>query len=131
LWEGRYRSCLIQGERYLYTCHCYIELNPVRAKLVDHPANYPWSSYRANGHGTSNDIVKPHPLYKVLGRDIVERKIAYRKLFRPELSTDVIDEIRKSTNGNFVLGDKRFADHIEARLGRRATPGRSGRPKRN
>ncbi|PVV17366.1 MAG: transposase [gamma proteobacterium symbiont of Ctena orbiculata] len=131
LWEGRYRSCLIQSEIYLYTCHRYIELNPVRAKLVDHPADYPWSSYQANGHGVSNGILKPHPLYEALGRDMAERQIAYRELYRHELGPDVIDEIRKSTNGNFVLGDRRFAEQIEAKLGRRATPGRSGRPKRD
>ena len=129
LWEGRYRSCLIQSEIYLYTCHRYIELNPVRAKLADHPADYPWSSYRANGLGMSNGILKPHPLYKALGRDLTERQIAYRELYRHELGPDVIDEIRKSTNGNYVLGDRRFAEQIEAKLGRRATPGRSGRPK--
>jgi putative transposase len=129
LWEGRYRSCLIQSEVYLYSCHRYIELNPVRAQLVDHPADYLWSSYQANGHGTRNGILNPHPLYKALGRDVAERQIAYRELFRHELGPGDIDEIRKSTNGNFVLGDSRFAEKVEAVLGRRATPGKSGRPK--
>jgi putative transposase len=131
LFEGRYRSCLIQGEIYLFTCHRYIELNPVRAQLVDHPADYPWSSYRANGHGTSNNILSPHHLYKALGRDVAERQIAYRELFRNKLGSGVIDEIRKSTNGNYVMGNSRFAEHVETKLGRRVTLGKSGRPKRN
>jgi putative transposase len=131
LWEGRYRSCLIQGETYFYTCHRYIELNPVRAKLVSDPAEYPWSSYLANGYGIGNNILSPHQLYMELGGDAVERQVAYRELFRYELGADVIDKIRNSTNGNYVLGDSRFAEQVEAKLGRRATPGMSGRPKRD
>jgi putative transposase len=131
LWEGRYRSCLIQGETYFYTCHRYIELNPVRAKLVSDPAEYPWSSYLANGYGIGNNILSPHQLYMELGGDAVERQVAYRELFRYELGADVIDKIRNSTNGNYVLGDSRFAEQVEAKLGRRATPGMPGRPKRD
>ncbi len=131
LWEGRYRSCLIQDETYLLTCHRYIELNPVRAGMVDHPADYPWSSYRANGQGMDgNKLLSPHPLYTALGESDIERQVAYRELFRYQMEPGVIDEIRKSTNGNFVLGDGRFAEQVETMLGRRVTPGKSGRPRR-
>ena len=130
LWEGRYRSCLIQDETYLLTCHRYIELNPVRAGMVEHPADYPWSSYRANGQGKDSSIIEPHPLYAALGRSNIERQAAYRELFRYQMEPGVIDEIRKSTNGNFVLGDDRFAEQVETMLGRRVTPGKSGRPRR-
>jgi len=41
LWEGRFRSCLVEQERYLLICHRYIELNPVRAKMVSEPGAYP------------------------------------------------------------------------------------------
>lgn len=131
LWEGRYRSCLIQDEVYLLTCHRYIELNPVRAGMVEHPADYPWSSYLLNGQGMdSNKLLSPHPLYMALGGTGFERQVAYRELFRYQMEPGVIDEIRKSTNGNFVLGDSRFTEQVETMLGRRATPGKSGRPKR-
>ena len=43
LWEGRYKSSLVQSERYLLECYRYIELNPVRAGMVDDPADYRWS----------------------------------------------------------------------------------------
>jgi len=51
LWEGRYRSCPIQAETYLLACQRYIELNPVRANIASHPAEYRWSSYRINAQG--------------------------------------------------------------------------------
>lgn len=48
LWEGRYKSTLVESERYLLTVYRYIELNPVRAYMVSHASEYPWSSYRFN-----------------------------------------------------------------------------------
>ena len=63
LWEGRFRSCLTQEESYLLTCQRYIELNPVRAGMVEHPAEYLWSSYRANAQGEPNPLLSPHPHY--------------------------------------------------------------------
>ena len=57
LWEGRFRSCLTEEESYLLACMRYIELNPVRAEMVSHPAEYRWSSYRANAQGEVNALV--------------------------------------------------------------------------
>jgi putative transposase len=130
LWEGRYRSCLVQTENYLLACQRYIELNPVRAGMVGQPSLYRWSSYRANAQGEANQVIQPHPLYLALGADDALRQAAYRALFRSELEAGVVDSIRKATNGNFVLGDGRFAAQISAALGRRVVPGKSGRPPR-
>jgi len=130
LWEGRYRSCLTQEDDYLLACQRYIELNPVRAEMVEHPAEYRWSSYRANAQGESNPLVVPHDLYLSLAGDPVSRQAAYRELFRHSLEPGLVDAIRKATNGNYVLGDTRFSDHIATMLGRRAKPGQSGRPKK-
>ena len=127
LWEGRFRSCPIQEEAYLLACQRYIELNPVRAVMVEHPADYRWSSYRANAQGEEDRLVSPHPLYLALG-DAERRQANYRELFRYELEPGLVDQIRKATNGNFLLGDTRFAAGIEATLGRRVLPGKSGRP---
>jgi putative transposase len=63
LWEGRFRSCLTQKDKYLLGCYRYIGLNPVRANMVEHPAKYPWSSYRANAHGESLKLLTPHSLH--------------------------------------------------------------------
>ena len=67
LWEGRFRSCLTQEEDYLLACQRYIELNPVRAGMVEHPAEYRWSSYRANAQGEADALLKPHPLIRSVG----------------------------------------------------------------
>lgn len=130
LWEGRYRSSLTQAEDYLLYCHRYIELNPVRARMVEHPAEYPWSSYRANAQGETNPLLTPHQIYQQLGQDEATRQSRYRELFRYQLEPGLVDQIRKATNGNYVLGNSRFAEEIETALGRRVTPGKAGRPRK-
>jgi putative transposase len=130
LWEGRYRSCLIQEESYLLSCMRYIELNPVRAGMVVHPAEYRWSGYRANAQGEPQTLLSPHALYLALGADTGQRQTAYRELFRYQLDPGVVDAVRQATNGNYVLGDPRFAADIAMALGRRVIPGVSGRPKK-
>jgi putative transposase len=128
LWEGRFRSCLLQDEGYLLECHRYIELNPVRAAMVEHPAMYRWSSYRANAQGEASPLLKPHPLYRGLGRTVADRQAAYRELFRYQLDPGLVDELRAATNGNYALGNERFLRETAAALGRRVTRGKAGRP---
>ena len=130
LWEGRFRSCLIQEEKYLLTCQRYIELNPVRADIVKHPGEFRWSSYHHNGQGEESDLITPHLLYHGLGNTDEEKQSAYRELFRYQLESGEIDQIRKATNGNFALGAKRFQDEISIMLGRRVFHGKAGRPKK-
>lgn len=130
LWEGRFRSCPVQEESYLLGCQRYIELNPVRASMVTHPADYRWSSYRANAQGEADPLVQPHPLYAALGIDAATRQTAYRELFRYELEPGMADEIRRATNGNFALGGERFAARVAEMIGRRVVPGQSGRPRK-
>lgn len=129
LWEGRFRSCLVQEDSYLLACQRYIELNPVRAGIVLHPAHYSWSSYRANAQGEDNAFIHPHPLYQALGAGVTERLAAYRELFKDALQSGQLDEIRRATNGNYALGNERFARQVMAALGRRVTPGKPGRPR--
>ena len=130
LWEGRFRSCLTQEDAYLLACQRYIELNPVRAGMVGHPAEYRWSSYRANAQGEHDALLKPHLMYEALGADAISRETAYRELFRYELDPGLVDEIRRATNGNFALGNDHFAAQVSSALGRRVMPGKSGRPRK-
>lgn len=130
LWEGRFRSCPVQEEDYLLSCQRYIELNPVRADMVAHPADYRWSSYRANAQGEVNTLVQPHLLYTALGEDAATRQAAYRKLFSNALDPGLVDKIRHATNGNFALGNDHFAEQVGLMIGRRAVPGQSGRPRK-
>lgn len=130
LWEGRYRSGLTEEESYVLACYRYIELNPVRAQMVDHPGDYRWSSYRVNAQDESSGLITPHPVYEHLGQNTADRQMAYRELFRHSLDPGMVDEIRRGTNGNFAVGSGHFAAQVEAALGRRASPGRSGRPRK-
>ncbi len=128
LWEGRFRSCITQQDNYLLTCQRYIELNPVRAEMVEHPGEYRWSSFRTHSQGENSEVLSPHPLYLNLGKSANARQSTYRELFRNDLEPGMIDQIRKATNGNFVLGNVRFQEEIAHALGRRVTPGIAGRP---
>ena len=122
LWEGRFKSALIDSERYLLTCYRYVELNPVRANMVAHPAEYPWSSYRCNAGGNCNPLITPHPLYEALGNEAETRICAYRDLFSIQLSKKQIDDVRNATNQEWVLGSDHFKALIEAKLSRRTSP---------
>jgi putative transposase len=69
LWEGRFRSCLMQTESYVLACYRYIELNPVRAAMVNHPREYPWSSYRFNAEGRNDELITAHEEYMRLDKE--------------------------------------------------------------
>lgn len=128
LWDGRYKSCLVQSEGYLLTCYRYIELNPVRAGLATKAADYPWSSFRANAHGEACDFLAAHYEYSALGESADDRRIAYRGLFGSHGDAAVFDDIRKATNAGYVVGDSRFKTLVAGMLGRRVEHGRPGRP---
>lgn len=130
LWEGRFRSCLMQEEAYVLACYRYIEMNPVRAGMVEHPAEYRWSSYRPNAQGEASALRCAHPLYQALSQDERLRAESYRELFRYQLDPGLVDQIRAATNGNYALGSPKFSAEVEAALGRRVTRGMAGRPKR-
>jgi putative transposase len=125
LWEGRYRATVIDSQRYLFTCSRYIEQNPVRAGIVDHPAAYEWSSHAANAYGCDDPLVTPHPEYMNLGSTPAERHAAYRALFRPAVERTALDAIRDATNHAWALGEPHFLRTVSAR-GRRASPMRRG-----
>lgn len=131
LWEGRFKSCLIDADEYLLQCQRYIELNPVRAGMMDHPADYRWSSYRGNAQGKCNSLIRPHEVYEQLSKDKQKRQASYRGLFRYQLDPGVVDDIRQATHGGYVLGREDFKEQVEKMLKQRATPGRPGRPKSN
>jgi len=126
LWEGRFRSSLVQDAVYLFKCYRYIELNPVRAGMVARPSDYVWSSYRANVGLQDSDVVTPHTEYLSLGPTPTHRASAYRSLFDETLALDAVNEIRSAVNGGFVLGNDRFKREIESMLGERVE--RSKRP---
>ena len=121
LWEGRYKSCVVDADNYLLICQRYIELNPVRANMVNNPAEYRWSSYRANALGHSIKLNTYHELYLQLGNTVKERCQSYKDLFIGHFCDEVVSEIRTVTNKGIALGNDRFKLEIEKLSGRRVT----------
>lgn len=130
LWDSRYKSSLVQADTYLLTCQRYIELNPVRAAMVEDPAHYRWTSYRANGLGGLDARLTPHSIYLALGRNDRERQAAYRALFRAQLDRAAIDDIRLALNQSQPLGNARFYAKIESMTGVRREARPRGRPRK-
>ena len=122
LWEGRYKATLLDSEQYLLICYRYIELNPVRAGMVNQPSEYPWSSYHYNALGNSNKLLTPHDLYQRMGQDQLSREKAYRELFRCHLAEKTLADIRAATNKAWVLGSDRFRKKIEKLAERQTAP---------
>jgi len=129
LWEGRFKSCVIEEENYLLQVYRYIELNPVRAKMVKTPAEYKWSSYQVNALGKKSELCTHHSLYLRLGNDTAIRLVEYQKLFDIILLREKLDEIRINTHKGMAIGSNQFKVEIERLTGRRMTEGKRGRPK--
>ena len=98
--------------------------------MVEHPAEYLWSSYRTNAQGEPSILLIHHPLYTALSKDEKTRQAVYRELFRYQLDPGMIDEIRVAANSNYALGSSKFQAQVAIALGRRVTPGESGRPRK-
>lgn len=128
LWEGRYKASLIDSDAYLLTCMRYIELNPVRADMVNHAGEYPWSSHHANAYGQTNSFLTPHPVYLGLGNTAAKRQRAYRQQFTGTLDDQQLREIRDCLSQELILGPATFVRSIEAVTKRQTRPGVPGRP---
>lgn len=129
LWEGRFKASLIDAEDYLFSCMRYIELNPVRAAMVKSPAHYRWSSYRANAQGKEDALITPHARYVALGRTAEARCEAYRALFKSSLGDAELNDLRAAWQTGTPLGNERFKEKVETKLGVRVGYATRGRPK--
>jgi len=112
LFEGRFRSSLVQEDEYFLACLRYIELNPVRAGMVSDPGDYQWSSYHVHGLGVRAGLWQPHAAYISLGDDSIARQIAYRGLMSELVDLDVIAKIRHCANTGLVLGSEKFRKQV-------------------
>ena len=129
LWEGRYRSTVLQAAQYLLPCMVYMDLNPVRAGLVAAPADYAWSSH-AHGTGARADrVLRPHALYWALGNTPFAREAAYAALVQAGIGARDQWALTSSTLSGWALGSEDFVKDLQGRTPRRLTPGQVGRPK--
>jgi len=130
LWEGRFKSSLVDSESYLMTCHRYIELNPVRAALTAEPGAYPWSSHRHYSSGAHDKLITEHPVFVGLGPSDAERRAAFCSLFDEQFDASTLRLIRDAANAGSALGSQSFLARTEALLGRRVRLPIRGRPPR-
>ena len=130
MWEGRHKGSVVDADSYVLACYRYIELNPVRAGMVDSPADYRWSSYRANGLGESDNAIMPHNIYVGLADNAEDRLQAYQALFGFHLDPDVVKRISAATETGTPLGNDRFREQIESVLMRKVGYAKRGRPRR-
>ena len=128
LWEGRYKSSLVDTETYFLACHRYIELNPVRAGIVAEPGEYLWSSHAHYASGKLNSLITEHSLYLGLGASKADRQAAFRSLFLDTLKAETLANIRTSTNAGSALGSEAFMEHVQVAVGRNVRLPRRGRP---
>lgn len=130
LWEGRYKSSVVDSRQYLLQLYRYIELNPVRAGMVTHPGEYTWSSYAYNALGISNTLNTPHEEYLNLGKDDSERSIVYKEFCTHITPNKVLTIIRKSINKGLALGSEDFIQQVETLTKLRVSAKKAGRPKK-
>ncbi|HIG79427.1 MAG TPA: transposase [Cycloclasticus sp.] len=130
LWEGRYKATIIDSEVYLLTCMTYIEMNPVRAGMTKHPADYLWSSHGSNAMNAIDALLIQHEIYERLGKAQRQRQSIYKDLFKQALTSSELKGFRESTNKGWVLGNDKFKKKIAELSGRRANRKRLGRPKK-
>lgn len=124
LWEGRFRSCVVESSTYVLACHRYIEMNPVRAGMTRGVGDYPWSSYLGNSGMKEDSLLTPHAEFEALGQTVESRARAYQALFERELPEEVLRGIRDSANGGYPLVEKPLVGVPGPRIERR----RAGRP---
>ena len=130
LWEGRCRATAIDSDEYFLSCCRYIELNPVRARMVGHPGDYAWSSYHAHAHGRADELVTSHEVFGRLGTGPIEQQAGYRALFRETLADEFVQALRDATNGGWALGNEKFKERIARASHRRVDPRPKGRPRK-
>lgn len=104
---------------YLSLTPLVLEMNPVRAGMVDAPDSYRWSSFDANAIGRSSRIITRHPIYQALGQTDGERQAAYHSLFNASIDTEDLRRIREGTERGEIIGNERFRAQIAEMLGRR------------
>ena len=126
LWEGRYKSSLIDSESYLLTCYRYIEENPVRANMVTCPEAYKWSSYHYNALGHKNPLITEHENYTQIGATEHARRMAYAGLFQTGLDSKESQLVSASIEKDEVLGSTLFHKTIENIVGFTTKRGQHG-----
>ena len=130
LWEGRYRSTIIDSERYLLACMAYLDLNPVRAGMVAQAQDYPWSSHAHYIGQRTDRLITPHALLWDLGNTPFAREAAYAQRVADGLHPQEQAEITDAALKGWALGGPQFLQQAQQHTGRRVSPSPAGRPRK-
>ena len=130
VWQGRFRSPVIQDGDHLLVVLRYIEANPVRAAMVADPCESTWSSHRCHGAGHADPILDSFPEWEQLGRTEPERRARWRRKVRGEQPAKELDGVRSSVRSGRPYGAEDWVEVISHRLGIVREPRRRGRPPR-
>jgi putative transposase len=130
LFQGRFRTSLVDTENYFLACSRYIELNPVRAQLAPEPGDYPWSSYAHHAGMRPDPVVSDHSLYWALGNTPFQREAAYTEMVQQGLGMDELERISEAVLKGWPLADHAFKAELERRTKRQVLPAKRGRPAR-
>jgi putative transposase len=128
LWQGRFKTSIIDSERYFLICSRYIEMNPVRAGLVPQPSAYRWSSYAHHVGDRPDGLIADHPLYWAMGNTPFEREAAYKQFMAQPIVQAEVDELNQAVLKGWALGSDAFKKQLEKQSRRRVGPGKRGRP---
>jgi len=128
LWEGRFRSALIQTDRYFLACMVYIDLNPVRAGMVSQALDHPWSSHAHYVGARQDSWLVPHPLYWALGNTPFAREKAYAELVLSGIEEKKKHALTSAVLGGWALGEDTFTQNLQPMSKRRVSKGKAGRP---
>jgi putative transposase len=128
VWESRFKTCLVDSDVYLLRLQRYIELNPVRAGMVSHPADYPWCSYRSHAYGETSELLSPHSLYLSMGSTDHERQLRYRRFIASGSAEAELHAIRAATSAEVPLASPQFLSQLPQECQLTARP--PGRPKK-
>jgi len=129
MWEGRFKSSLVDKDAYCLACYRYIELNPVRAGLVKHPGKYQWSSFNFNALGIASDLLERHECWLALGNDKMSRLCRYQDFIEEPFDQKHLETMRYGVQKGLPTGSDRFKQQIEETLSIKLRDGKQGRPK--
>lgn len=128
LWEGRYRSTLIETERYLLACMAYIDLNPVRSGMVHAPLDFLWSSHAHYRGQRIDKLVTPHPLVWAMGNTPFAREAAYAAWVDAGVKSADQQSLTQATLRGWALGGEGFLAELQRQTPRRLQKESAGRP---
>lgn len=130
LWEGRFRGCVIESERFFLACMRYIEQNPMRAGVAGHPSDFEWSSHAHHVGSRSDPLVADHALFWTLGNTPFDRQSAYKALSEQLLPAREVDQLTSAALKGWGLGSPEFLRTLAEQTERRLSPRPRGRPRK-